>query len=380
MTRTSEKDIQYMLKCLELAERGRGDVEPNPMVGALVVSGGRIVGKGYHQRFGGAHAEVEALLSAGDRARGATLYVSLEPCNHFGKTPPCTEAILEAGISKVVIGMPDPNPEVTGGGAVRLRSEGLMVVEHVERRRCEAQNEVWLANTLRNRPFIMLKVAQTLDGFIAAVKGTSHWITSGESRTEVHRLRSLYDAVLVGAGTVRKDNPSLNVRHIEGRDPLRIVLTRSWNFPKSTALFNDGKPERTIVVTSMKAAKHHAEEVQRLRNRGIAVLEVSTEPMEYASLQAAIKVLFTEHGVRSILVEGGAEVFSAFVHAGLVDRIDVFTAPIVLGQGIGAFSALRPLHLSGAHRFSIEHVQRLGDDTYTVLRMRKEEFDVHRNY
>ncbi len=368
----SEKDIQYMQKCLELAERGRGEVEPNPMVGALVVSGGRIVGKGWHQRYGGPHAEVEALRSAGDRAHGATLYVSLEPCNHYGKTPPCTEAILDAGITKVVIGMPDPNPDVQGGGAARLRAAGLMVVADVERTRCEALNEVWLANTLHQRPFVMLKIAQTLDGFIAASKGSSHWITSEESRTEVHRLRSLYDAVLVGAGTVRKDNPTLTVRHVQGRDPLRIVLTRSWGFPRSTALFSDGKPESTLVVTSVKAAKHHADEVAKLRARGVSVLEVSTDPMEYASLQAAMKALYSEAGVRSILVEGGAEVFSAFVHAGLVDRIDVFTAPIILGHGIGSFSALRPLHLTAAHRFSVEDAQIIGGDTYTVLRNRQE--------
>jgi diaminohydroxyphosphoribosylaminopyrimidine deaminase / 5-amino-6-(5-phosphoribosylamino)uracil reductase len=368
----SEKDSQYMRKCLELAERGRGAVEPNPMVGAIIVSGGRIVGRGWHQRYGGAHAEVEALRSAGDRARGATMYVSLEPCNHFGKTPPCTEAILDAGVAKVVIGMPDPNPAVAGGGAARLRSAGIMVSENVEQQRCEALNEVWLANTLHQRPFVLLKIAQTLDGFIAAAKGNSHWITSEESRIEVHRLRSLYEAVLVGAGTVRKDNPSLTVRHVQGRDPLRVVLTRSWGFPRSTALFTDGSPERTLVVTSVKAAKHHADEVAKFRARGVTVLEVSTDPMEYASLSATLKALYVDVGVRSLLVEGGAEVFSTFVHAGLADRIDVFTAPIVLGQGIGAFSALRPLHLSGAHRYNVEHVQILGGDTYTVLRSRKE--------
>jgi diaminohydroxyphosphoribosylaminopyrimidine deaminase / 5-amino-6-(5-phosphoribosylamino)uracil reductase len=367
----SEKDSMFMKKCLELAERGRGAVAPNPMVGALVVSGGRIVGRGWHQRYGGPHAEVEALRAAGDKARGATMYVTLEPCNHFGKTPPCTEALLEAGISKVVIGMPDPNPEVPGKGAERLRYEGLIVLEGVERALCEAQNEVWLANTLHTRPFVMLKVAQTLDGFIAAGKGNSHWITSEASRVEVHRLRSLYDVVLVGAGTIRKDNPSLTVRHVQGKNPFRVILTRSWKFARSTFVFSDEYRDRSIVLTSAKAARRHAAEIARLREHGVRVMEAATEPMEYASLPSVLKLLYAE-GVRSLLVEGGAEVFSAFVHAGLADRIDVFTAPIILGHGIGGFSALKPLHLSGAHRFRVESTHIIGGDTYTVLRKGQE--------
>jgi len=369
---SSAKDRNYMSKCLELAERGRGFVEPNPMVGAVIVSDARIVGRGWHQRYGAAHAEVEAIRNAGERARGGTLYVSLEPCNHFGKTPPCTRAILEAGIAKVVIGMPDPNPDVPGGGAEELRRAGLTVVEHVERVRCEAMNEVWLANVTHARPFILLKIAQSMDGCIAALKGTSHWMTSPESRSEVHRLRSIYDAVLVGANTVRKDNPRLTVREVRGRDPLRIILTRSWNFQRSATVLTDAHPERTLLVTSRKAADTHQAQIERLRKRGIRVIAVSTDSLEKASLHAALKLLFEDIGIRSILVEGGAEVYSSFIAAGFLDRIDVFTAPLVLGQGIGAFSALRPLHLSGAYGFQIEHTQVMGDDTYTIYRPRKE--------
>ncbi len=362
-----------MYKCLQLAERGRGSVEPNPMVGCVIVAGGRIVGKGWHGNFGGPRAEVEALRDAGSAARGATMYVSLEPCNHHGKTPPCTEAIIAARIRKVVIGMPDPNPEVTGNGADRLREAGITVVEHVERERCEALNEVFLANALQNRPFILLKVAQTLDGFIAAQKGTSHWITSEESRTEVHRLRSLYDAVLVGAETIRKDNPSLTVRHIDGRNPWRIILTRSWKLPLSSAVFTDEAKERTIIVTSKKSARENAAVVTKMRKQGIRVVDVTTDVMEFASLKSMLTRLQNDFGIRSILVEGGAEVFSAFIRARLADRLDVFTGPKIIGQGRGSFSALRPLHLTDAHRFHVEDVHQMGGDVYMIMRPAKED-------
>jgi diaminohydroxyphosphoribosylaminopyrimidine deaminase/5-amino-6-(5-phosphoribosylamino)uracil reductase len=368
-----KRDSQYMLKCLQLAERGRGAVEPNPMVGCVIVNGGRIVGKGWHQLFGGPHAEIEALRDAGKNARGATVYVSLEPCNHFGKTPPCTEALIEAGVRKVVIGMPDPNPDVAGAGAQRLRDAGITVVEDVERTRCEAVNEVYLVQALEKRPFIICKVAQTIDGYIAALKGTSHWITSEESRTEVHRLRSLYDAVLVGAETIRKDNPSLNVRHIDGRHPRRIILTRSWNLPLSATVFTDDLADRTTIITSRKSARANTEIVERFRKRGIEVIEVTTDTLEFASLNSTLTALSTRHGIRSILVEGGAEIFSAFLRARLVDRLDVFIAPKVIGQGRAAFSALRPLHLSDAMRFRIEEVLRMGDDIYTVFRPVRED-------
>jgi diaminohydroxyphosphoribosylaminopyrimidine deaminase / 5-amino-6-(5-phosphoribosylamino)uracil reductase len=366
------KDNQYMLKCLQLAERGRGDVEPNPLVGALIVAGGRIIGKGWHRKYGGPHAEVEAIADAGGLAHGATMYVSLEPCNHYGKTSPCTQAVIDAGIRKVVIGMPDPNPDVAGHGARRLRDAGISVTEDVERERCESLNEVFMVNITARRPFILLKVAQTIDGHIAALKGTSHWITSEESRIEVHRLRSVYDAVLVGAETVRKDNPSLNVRHVEGRQPRRIVLTRSWNIPLSSSVLSDADAMRTIVITSKKAARAHAEKVDILRKRGVSVIDVTTDTLEYASLKSAMHILFSEMSIRSILVEGGAEVFSTFLRARLADRIDIFTAPKIIGQGKGAFSGLRPLHLTDAYRYRIEDVMRMGADVYTILRPEKE--------
>ncbi|HOJ03935.1 MAG TPA: bifunctional diaminohydroxyphosphoribosylaminopyrimidine deaminase/5-amino-6-(5-phosphoribosylamino)uracil reductase RibD [Bacteroidota bacterium] len=375
-----ERDVQYMRECIDLARRGKGAVEPNPMVGALLVRDGRVVGRSWHKRFGGAHAEVEALRQAGDRARGATLYVSLEPCNHVGKTPPCTRAILEAGVDTVIIGMPDPNPDVEGNGAAVLRAAGVRVIEHVERVACEALNEVWLANTTHRRPFIRLKIAQTLDGFIAAQKGATQWITGEAARVEVHRQRADSQAVLIGAGTLRKDNPALTVRHVEGHSPLRVILTRSWQLPRASTVLTDAHTDRTVLITSSRARRKHAEEIARYERRGIRVFDVATNAQEYAALPAVTRLLHDVLGVRSMMVEGGAELFSAFLKAGLCDRLDCFTAPMVLGAGTAAFSSLRPVHISGAYRFHIEEARMLGEDLHTVLRPRKEDADVHRNH
>lgn len=362
------KDEQYMLKALLLAERGLGGVAPNPMVGCIVVNQGRIVGKGWHRQFGGDHAEVDALQSAGVLAKGGTMYVTLEPCNHTGHTPPCTEAILASGVRRVVIGMPDPNPDVCGGGADRLEKAGLLVVRNVLREDCQDLNEVYLANVVHKRPFVMLKIAQTLDGFIAPAKGIARWITSEESRTEVHRLRARYDAVLVGANTVRKDNPQLSVRHLEGRQPYRIVLARNLAFPPKMALFSDEFRDRTVVVTSHKAAKAQLSEVQRLERAGVTVLTATTAAGERASLPSTLQRLNEQLSIRSILVEGGAEIFSAFLGSDLTDRIDLFTAPKIIGEGMPAFSGLKARHISDAVQFTVRAVMEMGGDTYTVLR------------
>jgi diaminohydroxyphosphoribosylaminopyrimidine deaminase/5-amino-6-(5-phosphoribosylamino)uracil reductase len=366
----SPKDEQYMLKALGLAERGLGSVAPNPMVGCVIVHQGRIVGRGWHREFGGPHAEVDALQSAGDQARGGTMYVTLEPCNHYGKTPPCTDAILDSGIRRVVIGMPDPNPDVRGGGADRLEQAGLLVVRDVLREACEDLNEVYLANVQRQRPFIMLKIAQTLDGFIAPAKGVARWITSEESRTEVHRLRARYDAVLIGANTVRKDNPQLTVRHIEGPQPYRVVLARNLAFPPKMALFSDEFRERTIIVASHKSCKAQPDEIRKIERAGVTVLPVTTAAGERASMSSAVQKLYEQLNIRSILVEGGAEVFSAFLGAGMTDRIDLFTAPKIIGEGMPAFSGLKARHMSDAVQFSVRAVMEMGGDTYTVLRQK----------
>jgi len=231
-------DAEWMRLALELAELGEGDVHPNPLVGAVVASEDRVVGRGYHRRFGGPHAEVFALDEAGEAARGATLYVTLEPCCHHGKTPPCTDRIIAAGVRRVVAAARDPNPEVDGGGIASLRAAGIDVTEGVLHDEARRQNEIFFTFVERRRPFVQLKLAVSLDGRIATKTGDSQWISSEASRTDVHRLRRKFMSVLVGVQTVLSDDPLLTVRHVVGPNPVPIVLDRRGRFPPSARLLD----------------------------------------------------------------------------------------------------------------------------------------------
>ncbi|MFO5527864.1 MAG: bifunctional diaminohydroxyphosphoribosylaminopyrimidine deaminase/5-amino-6-(5-phosphoribosylamino)uracil reductase RibD, partial [Cuspidothrix sp.] len=231
-------DSRMMLRCLELARTALGLTSPNPLVGAVVVQDGKIVGEGFHPRAGEPHAEVFALRAAGERSRGSTIYVSLEPCNHHGRTPPCSEGLINAGVSKVVVGMVDPNPLVAGGGIARLRAAGIEVVVGVEEAACQRLNEGFVHRILYKRPLGILKYAMTLDGKIATTGGHSAWVTNQDARTEVHRLRAACDAVIVGGNTVRQDNPYLTSHQVEVHNPLRVVMSRSLNLPEQARLWD----------------------------------------------------------------------------------------------------------------------------------------------
>lgn len=360
-----------MKKALELASRGGRDVEPNPLVGCVIVKAGRVVGRGWHKRFGGPHAEIEALRNAGGDARGATMYVTLEPCNHAGKTPPCTDAIIAAGIAKVVIANVDNNPEVAGEGRVRLGQAGIECLTGVMDEEARLLNERFFVNTTLRRPFVRLKVAQTLDGFLAPLRGTSRWITSDDARARVHEMRAAVDAVLVGSETVRKDNPVLTVRSASGRNPLRIVLTSEWNLSPKQHLFGDGEAGNTIIASSKRAIAKHRPVVDVFRSRGIRVLECTNDVRDRVYLPVLLKELLAI-GVTSLLVEGGANVFSEFIEQGFADRVDLFIAPTLLGAGIGSFRSLKPRTLPDAHRFSIDENTLVGGDVHLLLRPRKE--------
>lgn len=316
-------DVPFMRMALRLARKGEGTVNPNPLVGAVVVKDGRVVGRGYHREFGGPHAEVFALDQAGEKARGATLYVSLEPCSHVGKTPPCTERILQAGVARVVAACQDPNPLVHGKGVARLRRAGVVVTEGVLAREVERQNEIFFKFVGTGLPFVTLKLAVSLDGRIATRTGDSKWITGEASRREVHRLRRRHSAVLVGAKTVLADNPRLTVREVPGRNPVRIVLDGKGEIPESALLLRE--PGRTIVATATmpddkeKALLALGAEVWRLPT-GDARVDL-----------AALSTRLGEGGIDSVLVEGGGETAAAFVEAGLVDRVSFFIAPFLLG-------------------------------------------------
>lgn len=339
-----------MRRALELAERARGLTSPNPMVGAVVVDAGSIVGEGFHAAAGRPHAEVEALAAAGGRAQGATLYVTLEPCAHWGRTPPCVPVVAAAGVRRVVAAIRDPNPQVAGRGLEILRQAGVEVTVGVLQQEAADQNRVWIAAVMRGRPHVTLKGAMTLDGRIADVHGESRWITGDAARQEAHRLRSESDAIVVGVGTVLQDDPRLTVRLDRPwpREPFRVVLDTSARTPADARLIRAGTPARALIVVGEAAPP---ERVRALERAGANVLLARTREgrVEPASVLTALWA----RDVRGVLVEGGGEVHAAFLDASLVDRVALFMAPRLLG-GRGA-----PSVVSGAGR-ALKDAVRLG--------------------
>jgi diaminohydroxyphosphoribosylaminopyrimidine deaminase/5-amino-6-(5-phosphoribosylamino)uracil reductase len=333
-------DAFFMRHALELALLGAGSVSPNPMVGAVIVYEGEIIGEGYHQQFGGPHAEVHAIASVTDQGmlRHSTLYVTLEPCSHFGKTPPCSDLIVEKGIPRVVIGCRDPHVKVAGKGIARLHAAGIAVTEGVLEAECMKGNEAFIKSHTTGLPFVTLKLAQTLDGKIATSLGASRWITGEESRSEVHRLRSIYDAVMVGEATVRADDAQLTVRHCSGRNPLRVVLDCRLSLPLESKVFDDEAP--TLVVASSSLAS--APKVAQLRERGVELLFVDEHVGKLDLRQVLVEL--HKRQVLSVLVEGGSRLSASFIREKLVDKILIFIAPKLFGGD--ALSAFAPLGVS----------------------------------
>jgi diaminohydroxyphosphoribosylaminopyrimidine deaminase/5-amino-6-(5-phosphoribosylamino)uracil reductase len=352
-----ERDARFMRRALELAERARGLTSPNPLVGAVVVSDGEIVGEGYHERAGSPHAEVVALAAAGPRGRGATLYVTLEPCSHHGRTPPCAPAVIGAGIRRVVVASIDPNPRVRGRGLEALRAAGVEVTEAPFAADAERQNRAFVTAMRLGRPHVTLKAAMTLDGRIADLHGESKWITGAPARAAAHRLRSESDAIVVGVGTVLRDDPALSVRLERPwpREPYRVVLDTHARTPPGARLIGAGSPARALVMTAPGAA------AAVLQAAGATV--VPTELRDgHVDLRAALARL-ADLEVRAVLVEGGGEVHGAFVDADLVDRVAIFVAPRLLG-GRSATPSVGGTgrSLEDAFRLTALEVTRLGDD------------------
>ena len=346
-----------MSRALSLAEQGRGLTSPNPMVGAVVVRDGAVVGEGFHAEAGGPHAEIVALAAAGERARGATLYVTLEPCNHHGRTPPCTRAIRNAGVARVVTGAVDPNPHVTGGGADVLRASGIEVAVGVLDGEVRALNRAFFTAMLRRRPHVTLKSAMTLDGKIAARDGTSRWITGAEARAEAHRLRSESDAVVVGIGTALADDPALDVR-LEApwpREPRRVVVDSQARLPVRARMIGAGRAERAVVAVTDAAPP---ERVAALEAAGATVLACKSAQGRVDLVDLAARLFALD--VIAMLVEGGAELNAAFLEAGLVDRVAIFLAPKLLG------GAAAPTPVGGAGR-SLSQAVRLARPTVRPL-------------
>ncbi|MGC8605037.1 MAG: bifunctional diaminohydroxyphosphoribosylaminopyrimidine deaminase/5-amino-6-(5-phosphoribosylamino)uracil reductase RibD, partial [Desulfomonilaceae bacterium] len=300
---------------------------PNPMVGAVVVKGGRIVGEGFHRAPGEPHAEVEAIRAAGVETQGAALFVTLEPCNHYGRTPPCTQAIMAAGIKKVYYGIGDPNPSVIGGGAEFLRKAGIEVVGQVLENRCKALNEVYLTNVTLKRPYVYLKLAMSLDGRIATRSGHSKWITSEQSRVKTHRLRDRVCAIMVGIETILADNPFLTTRLTgrTGRDPVRIVADSNLRTPLDANIFNQTSPSGVILATRSNPPSRLK---ARLEKKGAKIIQTSGS--NKVDLKDLLSNLY-QMGITSLLIEGGARLAWGAFEARIVDRCVFFYAPIIIG-------------------------------------------------
>lgn len=316
-------DRDFMALALKLAVKGEGAVNPNPLVGAVIVQGSNIVGQGWHKQFGGPHAEINALDEAGAASRGGTLYVTLEPCCHHGKTPPCTQRIIQAGIRKVVVATRDPNPEINGKGLAELRAAGIEVLEGVMECEARQQNEIFLKFMTENLPFVHLKLAISLDGRIATKTGDAKWISGEESRVRAHEMRRKYAAILVGVGTVLSDDPLLDVRHVQGKDPRPIVLDPSGRIPKIARLLQAGRAPILATHTMSQESETF------LREKGATVWRL---PSAHGSLDLhQLLAQVAEEGLDSVLIEGGGETAAGFLNAGLVDKVSLFIAPLLIG-------------------------------------------------
>lgn len=363
-----------MRKALRLAAFGAGNTSPNPMVGAVLVKDGRIVGQGYHEILGGPHAEVNAIADAGERAHGAVLYVTLEPCNHQGRTPPCTRAVIEAGISRVVFGMRDPNPEVAGGGGAYLSGRGVEVSGGVLEFECRSQNQPFLKRAETSLPYVILKAAATLDGFIATSTGDSKWITNERSRKFAHKLRGMADAVLVGIGTVLADDPMLTAR-LSGkqkmRQPVRIVLDTELKLPIDSRLARTSGDAPVWAVCAESASR---EKEEALISTGMQVIRLPAAKGSPGIDTTALLPELSRRQISSLLVEGGGRVLGSFLEAGLADEFHFFYAPKILADpdGTSMVRGSRRLKITESFPAYGIRVRRFGEDLLISGRLREE--------
>jgi len=356
-----------MRLALRLARKGLGKTSPNPMVGAVIVKDGRIIVQGYHHAFGRDHAEVDALKHAQEDVAGATLYVTLEPCRHYGKTPPCTDAIIQSKLGRLVIGMLDPDPRMKGESVKLLEKSGIHINVGVLEADCQALNEKYIKHRSTGMLYVTLKWAQTLDGRIATAQGSSRWISSPESQKLAHKLRATHDAILVGISTVIKDNPELTTRLVKGRNPLRVILDSALGIPLDAKVLTNQKAAKTIVASTPKAdtAKFAA-----LQKMGIEVLITLPDKQGRVDIEKLVKIL-GERGVTSLLVEGGGEVITGFLRLGLGDKVVAIIAPKILGKGTDAVGEHNITDLAKAYMLTFEKVYRSGVDMVVEGRRRK---------
>ncbi len=356
-------DTTYMKRALTLAKKGVGKTYPNPAVGCIIVKNGIIVGEGWHKRAGGHHAEIHALEMAGNLALGADVYVTLEPCSHTGKTPPCSAALIRAGVKRVVVGMSDPNPQVNGGGLRALQQAGIETLCGVREGECRAINRPFLKFITTGHPYVTYKCAMTLDGKIASATGESRWISCEESRKVVHRMRARSNAIMVGVDTIIADNPQLTVRHVKGRDPLRIIVDSRLRTPESVAVLSSQMASGTVIATTETNPKVHA----RYLKSGARILVCSADEGK-VDLHDLLNKL-GDLGIHSLLIEGGSHLAGEALKHGLIDECVFFYAPKVLGSdGFSPFAFTGITDMNHSIPFRDLSMRRVGTDIMVTAR------------
>jgi diaminohydroxyphosphoribosylaminopyrimidine deaminase/5-amino-6-(5-phosphoribosylamino)uracil reductase len=350
---------KYIKHCFVLAKKGKGLVAPNPLVGAVIVKNGKVIGEGYHKKYGSAHAEVNTIKKAGKDIMGSTLYCNLEPCCHTNKqTPPCVPLIIQKKIKRVVISNFDPNKEVNGKGVKQLREAGVEVITGILKDEGKELNKFYFKYAKDKLPYVTLKVAQSTDGKISLAKNKQTWLTGKKSIKYVHKLRSEFDAVLVGAGTIKTDNSLLTVREVKGRNPVRVIIDGRLSIPINSKVIERSDPQKTIIITSKTASER---KTKQLSAKGIKVFKLKSSSNNQISIKSVL-MLLAKQKITSVLVEGGSEIFTQFLEKNLFDEIIILQSPKILGRGILAFNTkkLKRIQLSGA--------EKIGEDLKFIYR------------
>ena len=365
---SEELDRKYMARALQLALRGAGHTRPNPMVGAVLVKDGRIIGEGWHKQYGGPHAEVNAFASATEDPEGATLYVSLEPCSHYGKTPPCADLIIRKKVARVVAALEDPNPLVSGRGFRKLRANGIRVTVGVLAEEARHINDVFLTYVTRKRPFVLYKAAMSLDGKIACHTGESQWISSEKSREEVQRLRGILSGIMVGAGTVIADNPRLTCRMEEYENPARIIVDGKLRVPLESRIFHE--PGRNIILTTSEASP---EKKKALENLGVELIEADSEEPGKVDLKSAMLALGIK-GIDDILLEGGPTLAASALEAGIIDAVRFYIAQKIIGgrEALSPFAGTGAAHMNEVVPLTDAVYGTSGDDLWIQAYIQRE--------
>jgi len=352
-----EDHSKYIRSCFKLAQKGKGNVSPNPFVGAVLVKNGKVIGRSYHKKYGAAHAEVNAIKNATENIAGSTLYCNLEPCCHTNKqTPPCVPLIIRKKIKKVVISNLDPNKDVNGKGVKQLREAGIEVITGILEDEGKELNKFYFKFVQEKSPFVTLKIAQSIDGKISKSKNKQTWLTGYESIKYVHKLRKEYDAVLVGANTIKVDNPLLTVREVKGRDPIRVLIDGNLSIPLNSKILNNNEPDKTWVFTSNKSNRRLLKQIE---NKGVKVFTVKTAADKKINLKSVLKIL-AECKITSVLVEGGQLIFSQFINQKMFDELIILQSPKILGKGLSGFNSTQLKNLP------LIETNRLGQDIKLV--------------